>query len=595
METAEEIPKLAFPLPSAQEIAALSISSFAYALPTHQLPAYHLNVCDCLVACHGFTKLDPAPQKINPSNPSSDHQSLSSTHHNPRSFTSLPASSAENPLGAWTLRCHLAPQDAFPDMDASSHATRPLYGKRVAIKDCIPVRGMPMYCGTSFSFTPFTDSPLITRCLAAGATIVGKAQCEYMCFTGASHTSSAGVVRNPVAPEYHAGGSSSGCAVVVASGEAELSIGCDQGGSVRIPGAVSGVVGCKPTHGLVPYTLIDGMYSPVDHAGPITRTVEENALMLGVLAGWDGVDDRASAAARAMEKIDYCKGLKEGVKGMKIGMVKEGLDMSSMEEDVKKATEDTVEALRQMGADIESVSLPLHLTGCGIWDLSVLPSLVERLFYCKERDALLGVDEHGKVYDRLTFMREHLLAHVASWSFQFRIGMLAGEWLRMHFPEAPKVADVYKQQLIESYASALSHFDVLLMPTTACKTKKLPTHLSTAHDYEHASAELLAEHVELGIGLTVNTTTFNVTGHPALSVPIGGGVAATKEGEANMPVNSDAAKKGLALPISVMLVGDYFQEASLYRVAYALEQARPWRSFLYHGGCPYSADQLATD
>lgn len=594
MESAAELP---FSLPSVQELAALSISSFSYALPAHQLPAYHQYVCSFLLACNGFNKLDlaepdegTASKKITPLQSSTNDLTSSSIGNSPRSYTPLPACSVENPLGAWTLLCHLSPKDTFPDMGPSSQVMQPLYGKRVALKDCIPVRGMPMYCGTSFPFTPLADSPLITRCLSAGATIVGKAQCEYMCMSAASHTSSAGVVRNAVAPEYHAGGSSSGCAVMVATGEADLSIGSDQGGSVRIPAAVNGVVGCKPTHGLVPYTLIDGMYGPVDHAGPITRTVEDNALMLGVLAGWDGVDERANSMARLMKKVNYCEELKQGVKDMKIGLLKEGLVMPLMEEDVKKATEDTVELLRQMGVEVVSVSIPMHHMGIGIWVLSVLPSLVERLFYSKGRDDLLGVDEQGKVYDRLTFLRENLLAHVDSWSFQFRIAILVGEWLRLRFPEGIKVAKLYKQQLIGSYASALSQVDVLLMPTTACKTKRLPTHLSTAHDYEHASAELLAEHVDLGSGMTVNTTSFNVTGHPALSVPVGGGIA-VGEGEVDM----DVLTKGLALPISVMLVGDYFQEASLYRVAFALEQARPWSSFLYHGGHPISSNQLVTN
>ncbi|MCO5604968.1 hypothetical protein L7F22_059143 [Adiantum nelumboides] len=580
-----ELPSLVFPLPSVEEVSSLSISNFAYELPAHQLQLYHKYVCSLLRTCDGFEKKaevaenNMATPKFTSSHASAKVQytSSSSAMNKPRSYTALLSSSEGNSLGAWTLKCSMKDDE----VDTAT-AARPLYGKRVVIKDNIPIRGMPMYCGTSFCFFPSEDSPLVTRCLAAGATIVGKAQCEYMCLSPSSHTASAGVVRNPLAPHYHAGGSSSGCAALVAVGEVDLSIGCDQGGSCRIPAAMCGVVGCKPTHGLVPYTYIDGMYGPVDHAGPITRTVEDNALLLNVLAGWDGLDERASSAARSVKKMNYCEKLKQGVKGMRIGVVKEGLMMPFVEENVRKATEDSTQVLRDMGAQIEAVSLPLHFTSTGIWALSVLPSLVDRLFVSRKRDLLLGVDKHGKVYDRLTFFQEHLLASVASWSFQFRIAMLAGEWLRMHFPEAEKVAEVYKQRLIESYNSALSQFDVLLLPTTVCTSKKLPTHIMTSHEYEHASPELVAEHYELGSGLARNTNCSNVTGHPALSVPVGMSLGSSKGEESG---------DGVALPVGVMLVGNFFQEATLYQVAYVLEQARPWQSLRYVGGC----DSAATD
>src|SRR6516165_3613214 len=128
--------------------------------------------------------------------------------------------------------------------------------------------------------------------LDAGGTIVGKAHCEYFCFSGGSHTSAAGPVQNPRRPGYSAGGSSSGSAAVVAAGEADMAIGCDQGGSIRIPSAHCGIYGLKPTHGLVPYTGILGFDPWVDHAGPMTRTVEDNALLLEAIAGPDGLDPR---------------------------------------------------------------------------------------------------------------------------------------------------------------------------------------------------------------------------------------------------------------------------------------------------------------
>ena len=170
----------------------------------------------------------------------------------------------------------------------------PLAGRTVAIKDNIMVAGVPMMNGseTLEGFVPTRDATVVTRLLAAGATITGKAVCEDLCFSGGSHTSRTGPVRNPWDPTRSAGGSSSGSAALVAAGAVDLAVGGDQGGSVRIPSAYSGTVGHKPTHGLVPYTGAFPIELTLDHLGPITRTVADAALMLGVLAGADGLDPR---------------------------------------------------------------------------------------------------------------------------------------------------------------------------------------------------------------------------------------------------------------------------------------------------------------
>lgn len=424
-----------------------------------------------------------------------------------------------------------------------------------------------MCCGTPFPFTPLHDSPLIARCLSAGATIVGKAQCEYMCFSGGSHTASAGPVANPLAAEYHAGGSSSGCGALVAAHEADLSIGCDQGGSCRIPSSLTGLVSCKPTHGLVPYTLIDSLLPPIDHACPITRTVQDNALMLNVLAGWDGLDERANAYVRNMAPLDYLADVKKTIKGIRIGVVKEGFSIPTMEDDVAQSSLDASKILEGLGAIVETVSMPLHSVACAVWMCYVVPNFVESLFHSSTSD-LIGTDDQGKEWDRATFLRAKLLENVASWSVPFRKTMLVGEWLRQHHQDVAEVGEVYKHQLIDCYNALFSSYEVLLMPTTPIKAKKLPRHLALGEDYEAASAKLVAQHDEVAFGYVANTMATNLTGHPTVNVPIGKGMV---------------AEEGLALPLSVMLVANYFQEPLLYRVAYALEQSRPWHSIVYLG------------
>src|SRR3989454_7535260 len=165
-----------------------------------------------------------------------------------------------------------------------------LGGKTVVLKDNVCLAGVPMMNGASTleGYVPDVDATIVTRILDAGGTIVGKAHCEYFCFSGGSHTCAAGPVQNPRKLGYSAGGSSSGSAVLVAAGEVDMAIGGDQGGAIRIPSSYCGIYGMKPTHGLVPYTGIMPIEVTLDHTGPMTATVTDNPLLLEGLAGAGG-------------------------------------------------------------------------------------------------------------------------------------------------------------------------------------------------------------------------------------------------------------------------------------------------------------------
>ena len=189
-----------------------------------------------------------------------------------------------------------------------------LQGKTVVLKDNVLLAGVPMMNGASSleGYVPDIDATIVTRMLDAGATIVGKAHCEYFCFSGGSHTSALGPVVNPRKDGYSAGGSSSGSAALVAAGEVDMAIGGDQGGSIRIPSAYCGTYGMKATHGLVPYTGVMPIESTLDHTGPITSNVADNALLLEVLAGPDGLDPRQINITTAA----YTQALTGGVQGL---------------------------------------------------------------------------------------------------------------------------------------------------------------------------------------------------------------------------------------------------------------------------------------
>ena len=166
----------------------------------------------------------------------------------------------DNPLNAWYWRCEIK--------GASGGL---LAGKTVAIKDNVCVAGLPLMNGTSVleGYVPNIDATIVTRILDAGGTIMGKAVCESLCFSGGSHTSDTGPVLNPHNHARTAGGSSSGSAALVAAGEVDMSIGGDQGGSIRIPASWCGIYGLKPTHGLVPYTGVFPIELTLDHTGPL--------------------------------------------------------------------------------------------------------------------------------------------------------------------------------------------------------------------------------------------------------------------------------------------------------------------------------------
>ena len=260
----------------------------------------------------------------------------------------------DNPYGAWAVKTRI---------EGARHGK--LRGKRVAIKDNVCVAGVPMMNGASIleGYTPEIDATIVTRLLDEGAEILGKSVCEYYCASGGSHTSANGVVENPIVPAHNAGGSSSGSTALVMANIVDMATGGDQGGSIRIPASYCGAVGLKATHGLVPYTGIFAVELTVDHAGPITRTVADNALMLEVIAGPDGLDPRQSGAPAQ----PYTQALAKGVAGLRIGIVSEGFGTAGAEAEVDARVREAGERLAHTGAHVREVSIPLHAAGTAIW------------------------------------------------------------------------------------------------------------------------------------------------------------------------------------------------------------------------------------
>lgn len=253
----------------------------------------------------------------------------------------------EDPLNAVVRFCEVRGTDEGP-----------LAGRTLAVKDCIAVAGVPMTVGSRrlpYS-VPLEDAVVVERLLDAGATITMKTNMEDMAL-GLGEGSFFGASRNPVDPRFATGGSSSGSAAAVGSGMVDLALGADEGGSVRIPAAWSGLVGMKATHGLVPSHGLTYMDHTIDHIGPITRTVADNALMLEVMAGGDWRDPQWVRADPVSKP--YRATAERGVEGLRIAVIDEALEPAGCTPDVMESFTAAQERLAELGAIIDHVSVPL--------------------------------------------------------------------------------------------------------------------------------------------------------------------------------------------------------------------------------------------
>lgn len=416
-----------------------------------------------------------------------------------------------------------------------------LKGKRVVLKDNIMLAGVPMMNGaaTLEGYMPDIDATVVERILDAGGTIIGKAQCEFFCLSGGSHTSALGPVHNPRRIGYSAGGSSSGSAALVAAGEADMALGGDQGGSIRMPASFCGIYGMKPTHGLVPYTGIMPIEIFVDHTGPMTNTVADNALLLEVLAGPDGYDPRQYNVRVA----GYTEALDRGVTGLRIGMVMEGFQQPNAEPDVNTKVRAAADRFRSLGAAVSEVSIPMHLLGPAIWTPIGTEGLTQTMMYGDG----YGVSRPDLYVTSLMDFHRNWRTRANELSETTKAFTLLGTYIRRHYGSRyyGKAMNIVRR-LTDAYDAALAEHDLLLMPTTPIKATKLPEPGATREEI-----------VEKALNMISNTAPFDLTHHPAMAIPCG-----TSDG----------------LPVSLMLIGRHFDEPTIYRAAHSFERSGDWQS-----------------
>lgn len=408
----------------------------------------------------------------------------------------------------------------------------PLAGVPVAIKDNMCTEGMLTTCSSKIlsNFVPTFSSEAVLNLEKAGAVVIGKTNMDEFAMGSTTETSAYGVTRNPRNPEHVPGGSSGGSAAAVAAQECFFALGSDTGGSIRQPASYCGVVGMKPTYGTVSRYGLIAYGSSLDQIGPLTRTVEDCAVVLEAIASHDGKD---SSSVRR-EDTDFSSALKKDVKGMRIGIPRdyfgEGLDT-----EVKTAVLAAAELLRKNGAVVEEFDLslveyaiPTYYTIAAAEASSNLERFDGIKYGYRAEDAE-GLHQMYKKTRSRGFGPE-VKRRIMLGSF-----VLSSGYYDAYYLKALRV----KAMIKKAFDQAFEKYDCILGPVAPTTAPKL--------------GESLADPIKMYLG-DIYTISVNLAGLPGISVPCG------------------TDSKGL--PIGLQLIGDCFGEKKLIQTAYTYEQLR---------------------
>ena len=408
--------------------------------------------------------------------------------------------------------------------------TGPLAGVPVAIKDNLCTEGVLTTCSSKIleNFIPTFSSQAFLNLEKAGAVLVGKTNMDEFAMGSTTETSYYGVTRNPRNPEHVPGGSSGGSAAAVAAGECFFALGSDTGGSIRQPASYCGVVGMKPTYGTVSRYGLIAYGSSLDQIGPLTRTVEDCAAVLEVIASHDPKD----STSIKREDTDFTAALVKDVTGMRIGIPRdyfgEGLDP-----EVKEAVLRAAELLKENGAILEEFDLslveyaiPAYYTIAAAEASSNLERF-DGIKYGYRTEEYAGLHNMYKK-SRSEGFGEEVKRRIMLGSF-----VLSSGYYDAYYLKALKVKALIKKAFDEAFAK----YDLILGPVAPTTAPKL--------------GESLADPIKMYLG-DIYTIAVNLAGLPGISVPCG--------------------QDGKRLPIGLQLIGDCFQEKKLFRAAYTYEQ-----------------------
>jgi aspartyl-tRNA(Asn)/glutamyl-tRNA(Gln) amidotransferase subunit A len=395
----------------------------------------------------------------------------------------------------------------------------PLHGIPISIKDHIDTAGIRTTAGAKsrVANVPAADAAVVRRLKRAGAVIIGKANMNKFADGESGDNPDFGKIRNPWNRDYSPGGSSSGSGAQVAAGIVPLSVGTDNGGSVRIPAALCGVVGLKPTHGRISLEGIFPRLYTLDHPGPLTRTVEDCAIALQVLAGHDAGD--TTTARRPVP--DYGAGLRTGIKGMVIGVDRGYVTVG--QPDVLAAFDVALDALRSLGASVVDVTLP---------PFDQLLAVGNTIASCEYSVAAAQLfHEHPSDFDAAV--------PPAASSADIKAGAL--------IPAVDYIRATQQRRVLQSaYARATHDTAVVVAPTYPLAGRPFGPY-PRVQNREFTANDAIRY-----------TFSFDLLGLPAISVPCG--------------FSHDG------FPVGLQFIGRAFDESTVLRAAHAYEQATTWHT-----------------
>ena len=387
-----------------------------------------------------------------------------------------------------------------------------LHGVPIGLKDIIYTEGVRTTMGSAFfaDYVPDHSAAVALMLEEAGTILIGKTNTHEFAYGPTGDRSYFGPTRNPHDTARISGGSSGGSAAAVAANLIYASLGSDTGGSVRIPAALCGIVGMKPTFGRVSKRGVFPLSWTLDHVGPLTRTVEDNALLLNALAGYDPRDPYSANS----EQEDFARDLRRGVRGGAIG-VPEDFYFEHVEDEVGERVREVIEVFRALGAEVREVEVP---------------RLPETL---KAQRITLAADAYAVHEERLRDESERFGAEV-------RERLMDAERLRAY-----RYSNALQRKLRakDEFERALEGLDLLLTPTAPIAATPIDERKVDVGGYEESVRS----------AVTRLTGPTNLTGFPSLSVPCG----STASG----------------LPVGAQLIGRPFDDATLYRFGHAYQTA----------------------
>lgn len=406
----------------------------------------------------------------------------------------------------------------------------PLAGIPIAIKDNICTKGVRTTCASKMleNFIPPYDASVMKKIEATNAIILGKTNMDEFAMGGSTENSAFFITKNPVNLDKVPGGSSGGSAAAVAGKMAPISLGSDTGGSIREPASFCGIVGMKPTYGLVSRYGLVAFASSLDQIGPFSKTVRDNAVLLTAIAGHDEMDSTSAN----VENKDYEKALVNDVKGLKIGVPKEYFG-EGINEEVRASLEKAIEKYKELGAEVEECSLPVTEYA--------LPTYY--IIACAEASSNLGRYDgirygyRTKNFESLKDIYKNSRTEGFGDEVKRRIILgtyvLSSGYYDAYYKKAQKVRTLVKK----GFEEAFEKYDVLLTPT-------VPT---VAFDIGSKSKNPLEMYMT-----DILTVSINIAGVPAVSIPCG--------------------KDSSGMPIGMQLIAKHFNEETLYRASYTFEQ-----------------------